>query len=309
MALTTCKRSRLAAFGLDIDSRVGEFWRVFGEELDDAEATESCFNIARALKMEFGCITIGCMLGMSYHSMHRLLSTSGWNCRATWLPSIEKLLEHEFARLIPSSGFVPDSYTSEYDNEPSNNGSSGGSLLPLAPQRVNAQKTERFPAKHRLGDRLQRENKLHLLRLPFETYVDNIDFECDNPRTDKLTSNDTRAIASEGFKYLACKHDYVCGDKIVFKELGRQTQDEFPYPYKNKKWWKIYKNRAKNGRSTKGQTVCLSLSLSISLLWAHALPVQTGKASGPLSLRANIGSSRIPLFTSSNTSLSPLCSL
>ena len=212
-------------------SRIGEFWTMFGIELDDEEAHADIKGITKDLKLE-GCITVGSMLELSRNKIVTIVCKNKRG-RAGWVPSIETLLDHSFARIsdcAPESAHLglsfPMDTIAEEDEPP-------------------VRHIEAFKPEFKLGARLLRRGLLNEIALPFDK-MDAV-IECESPLTERLSYNDTKAVAGEGFKYMATQHQYIAGDKIIFKHMAKQTSERYPTPWKGT-WKKIYKNRFKVGR-------------------------------------------------------------
>ena len=216
---------------MTLTSRVGDFWKFYGEELEEDApgAVAACAAICKELKQMHGCVTVGCMKRLSHHKMQQIVCHHG--NQVGWLDSIEGLLEHEFtgprpgkaplsAALISSTG-IPDETKRHIPR-----------IVPVL----------------KLSAHLTRTGQMNKTSLPFHTYGEVIT-ETANPHTDMLSSNDTRAIASEGFKYMATRWQYVAGDKLIFAHMGKTTAKHYPKPFGGLPWRKIYRNRFKHGRA------------------------------------------------------------
>lgn len=220
-------------------SRVGEFWAMFGIELEDEEANAAIKLILKDLKQTHGCITIGSMLALSYNAIRLVVCKAGRG-EPGWISSIETLLDHTFIRL---SDCAPES-------------AHLGLSCPLKPPRDEedeppARAIELFTPRFKLGPRLVRNGRMNELALPFDK-LDAVIEDCTEPATMRLSYNDTKAVAAEVFTYMALVHKYVAGDKIIFKNLGKQLSERYPTPWKGK-WRKILKVRFKHGRSKKAR--------------------------------------------------------
>jgi hypothetical protein len=219
-----------AAQPVTCESRIGDFWKMLGIELDDEEDALACAKITKDLKKNHGCISVGCMKGLPYITMKKIVCEHNGN-REGWLHSIERLLEHKFERLAPSA---PESAC-------------------MALSTGSGYQQQRFvPKVKKLGHHLVRQGRMAEIALPFHTYHKYV-VETENPEMNQLTSNDTRAVASEAFKYMACHWDYVAGDKLIFDHMSKETKKRYPRPYGPSGWAAIYRNRFKSGRSSKSE--------------------------------------------------------
>ena len=217
-----------------LTSRVGDFWKMYGAELEEdfPGAKAMCDAICRQLKKEHGCVTVGCMKSLSYSTLNTIICEHNGN-QTGWIKSIEGLLDHQFTRL--GAGAPPSA-----------------ALITVSAEEKPTRQVERFIPKQKLGDHLVRTGQLHKIELPFHTYGTDVFRETSMPSVDELTCGDTSRVASEGFKYMAAQWKYVAGDKYIFEHMGKETWKRYPKPHGGggwRGWAKKYKNRFKHGRA------------------------------------------------------------
>lgn len=223
-------------------SPVDNFWQYWISKINSSKVETSCRKICTALKEDHLCATIGCMKRLTRNDLTRIILTAGGS--VAWVPSIEILLDHEFP-----GGNVPDS------------AHLGFALADVQPASLLAErpvKPERFTPTTRLGDHLLRNDELSEFPLPIEK-MRLACTETTDLRTDPMTSNDTRGVSRELFKYLACACKYVAGDKVLHTAIAKKLARVFPLPFtlsarlKSAKAWEIWYNiikiRCKHGRA------------------------------------------------------------
>ena len=214
--------------------RIRDFWQLYGEELDEdlPGSLATCNEISKELKVIYGCLTVACVKRLSYGKLNAIICRHNGN-KHGWIDAIEGLLEHQFTKIGPNA---PPS-------------AAFALLLQNDVEQKPARLVERFTPGMKLGDHLVRTGQLSTIDPPFDKYGDDYVWETTNPSVEVLTSNDTRHISSETFKYMACVHKYVAGDKQIFDYLGINTRRRWPKPFGGQSWSKIYKNRFKHGRA------------------------------------------------------------
>ena len=81
------------------NSKIGKFWSAYGRDLDDPQAQQDCDFFSKELKIEKGCVRVGCMEKLSWNTFCTLLNKRQ---RLGWAVSIEGLLGIDFDRLSAS---------------------------------------------------------------------------------------------------------------------------------------------------------------------------------------------------------------
>lgn len=236
---------------LSLNSRIADFWTFYGGELGtDAEAA-ACASICLVLKRDFGCITIGCMQRVLRHTFTRLLAANGG--KAAWVSSIESLLGITFDQI---SSHAPDSARLALSVQPDE--------LDVSTEEPPARPIEKYQPKFKLGPQLIRRGNLKSTIVLPSAEMRAAARETQDPATQEVTYNDSKAITTEAFKYMGCAHDYVSGDKIIFDAMGKAAAQIFPIPHGLHKkrnaglrpwevWARKLSNRFKHGRAPTAQ--------------------------------------------------------
>ena len=198
-----------------------------------------------------GCVYVRCLKRLSYGKLRAIISDNNGG-RHQWIDAIEGLLDHTFERIGP--------------NAPPSAALIETALAPLGFH------NHTFEPQCKLGQKLVREGRLHLINPPYEFFRDTVVIETANPTVGTLTSNDTRAYASEVFKYMSCEWDYVAGDKIIFTHLDKNTRRFLGKPYGGGKWSSTFKNRFKHGRAPSCKVSCCHMNPSLPPLLTAYLP-------------------------------------
>ena len=249
--------------------RINVFWELFAKEIDDGDtgsAHDSAFRVVRLLKEEFGVMTVGGMKRVQYISFRNLIGDAGGG--KGWVNSLEDLLNVKLPRLsasAPASAEHGEDDDDSDDDMPPLEGDDTRSQASskshaLVDPRIAAmpKNIERFQGP-RLGDLLMRTGGTQELKkrvMPaFETFVGPVIKETDKPGPDVcLTANDTSAVMSECFVYMAGQHNYVSGDKLIINHIAGEL-NKWWRAYKNKSWKDCFRNRLKNGRAKAAQKV------------------------------------------------------
>ena len=287
-----------------MESRISRFWTMFGVELDDPASLAACAAICQELKTIHGCITVKCMTKVSWGVMKTLVCKHNGN-QVGWLTSLEGLLDHSFTR-IPSSAPASACLAMAVS-----------SATPDTSEPVR--NVEHFPPAFKLGAHLIRTQRIQEIAPPYHTYQTSHAFETQFPERQRLSSNDTRWIAAEGFEYMATQWDHVAGDKHIFTQMAKGTTLFFPLPFQQTAgatWYKIYKNHFKQRRSTHGQVrrhMPSLLSQQATLLSPSNFraPCTTSTDTlllNPMRRRTSTSSAQFMLSTSRTTPLPPSCS-
>jgi hypothetical protein len=227
---------------MDERMRIGAFWETYGNELEGEEEKVACKKVLAALRKHHGAISVGCMFALSYQAMVAIVEACG-GARA-WVTTIEKLFGLQFERLNPGA---PESARAALTL------STQPTLKPGTNER--APRCEKDGAV-RLGQELLSTGRIALMiDPPLDSYVGTVITETEDPENEQLSYLDTCAVVEENFKYMACVHNYVRGDKWVFKQLSKRCKQKKWKPYTMvghppATWFDKHKNRFKNGRKT-----------------------------------------------------------
>lgn len=82
----------------------------------------------------------------------------------------------------------------------------------------------------KLGAQLLQDGTLHKAVLPKQVF--DVVEETQNPLQEHLTTNETKAVASEVYKWTICKYGRVDPDVVFLKHIGSQLTRKFPHPAK-----------------------------------------------------------------------------
>jgi len=219
------------------DCLAADYWNYVQSAVQDPADKAECVRIASELNAAL-CVTMDDVFELTHGEIREIVCpTDGADGtkRMGWVAAMERKFKRLFGRLAsnapPSAIHVMDQVQRSENGEMLSNWNRD---------------------MEKLGDHLTRNNLMHLIKLPFESYAENINFESDNPAV-SVTYNDQKAIADQYFLYMAGEWGYVKGDKLIEEHAGKMTKRHFSTTYTGLPWNKVYNGRMRNGKKTKAK--------------------------------------------------------
>ena len=222
----------LSTHGITSADPVDAFWNFFMQGMGE-QHSQAVQEITRSMKDEWGVITVGCLRNpeLWLHEVEALVKTAGG--KGGWVKSIQRLLNFKYRELSPS---LPES---------------AGLVNEGTEDRV---KEEKYKRKHKLGAYLRVQGLLGSCVVPQEQIAAAI-VETADPKSTRLTYNDSKRVAEVVFLYIIVKYRSVGGCKELFEHLDRQLSDMGVAPHKGK-WHQVLRRRFQSGRRSSAAVRC-----------------------------------------------------